>query len=186
MRWLRTEFEIPDPKRPIPPDQRGVCGPSGHLIPFHPDPLDAQALVGRSIDELSLGVGTYGMGGAGFFGLRLQDDWLVIALWGSGDWIEIEGRVLTDCYFDDDGRQRPWLVEDEPDEITPRIVGQTISRLDLSARSLCLELGSGLEVRIEESAARRPVLRNGKPRALRTDEDLRGSVFLAPTRELWI
>ena len=77
-------YEIPDPTKPIPEEDRGMVGPSGELIPFEPILLEASDVVGRTVDEIVPHVGTYGMGGPGFFGIRLGNEWLTIAIWGAG------------------------------------------------------------------------------------------------------
>lgn len=57
----------------------------------------------RTILKWSAFIGTYGMGGPGFFGFRLaqseefRDEWLILTLWGATRWLAIDGRpVETD------------------------------------------------------------------------------------------
>lgn len=180
------EYEIPDPNRPVPISQRGVCGPSGELIKFTPAILEPKDVVDRTINELSTSVGTYGMGGAGFFGLRFDKEWLVIALWGASEWILVEGIPIEDIYYDDHNHQRPWITE-ECDTLSKRVVGQQIASILIRRHRLNILLTNEVEFVIEESPKNRPVLEGSKePRLFSETDDLRLGLFLAPTTEIWI
>jgi len=100
VRNLIYEYEIPDPAHPIPESERGMCGPSGQLVKFHPPPVSADEVVGRHIAKVSPNVGTYGMGGPGFFGLCLGDEWLVVAIWGAAEWMLFADRLVADSFYE--------------------------------------------------------------------------------------
>lgn len=106
MSSLRYKFQIPDPSRPLPGDLP-PWGPHCELIDFEPVPLTPERVVGRTVDEVRTYVGTYGMGGPGFFGLRLGDEWLVVAIWGADSWIEADGRIVADSHWDNQGTPPP-------------------------------------------------------------------------------
>lgn len=183
---LYTKFEIPDPQRPIPDDERGVLGPSGELIAFEPAPLDAAAIVDRVVDEVCPIAGTYGMGGPGFFALRFGEDWLVVALWGAADWLRARGRLIMDVHHASNARPLPWISE-HGDELSPLLVGQRLDAIEVRKHSLQMNFDGGLDITLAESASDRPLSEgNQKPRAFSDDQDLRPSVFLAPTVELWV
>jgi len=148
MKKLIYEYEIPDPNRPFKESERGLMGPSGELVPFTPDRLTDRDVIGRRIDHLSTHVGTYGMGGPGFFGLRLGTEWLVIALWGEAEWISVEGRFINDTFYDSYHRPKPWITADE-DELTDRGVGQKITSIEIRPHSLMIVLTNGLDMIIE-------------------------------------
>lgn len=65
------EYQVPDLRKPLPAES--PWGPSGELIPFVPEPVDPSELSGKRIDDYHLDVGTYGMGGPAFFGLRFGE-----------------------------------------------------------------------------------------------------------------
>jgi hypothetical protein len=121
MSQLLYEFKIPDESKPID-GETPPWGPFFDLVDFKPEPLSANQIVGRAVDEVCKDVGTYGMGGPGFFGLRLADEWLVISMWGADSWIQINGRIVHDVFWNENGMPRPWLSGDS-DELTGRIVG---------------------------------------------------------------
>ena len=184
MSGLRYEYQIPDPSRPLPGEVPSF-GPSCELTDFRPGTVTPELVVGRTIDEVCTHVGTYGMGGPGFFGLRLGSEWLVVAIWGAASWIEADGRIVEDGFWDTSGRHRPWIT-DEGDELTERLVSQSITSFAVAGRSLVIGVG-GVTLTIAESPEHRPILQGNKqPRAFEAGDDLRRAVFLSPTAEIWV
>ncbi len=183
---LGSDFEIPDPSRPIPEDERGMVGPSGQLIPFFPSVLSAEQVTGREINEVLTHVGTYGMGGPGYFGLRFGEEWLVIAIWGASEWIVADGILIQDHFFENYGRPRPWITEDA-DNLSPKLVGSKVTSLELMQKNMRISFSNGLSLVIDGAAEDRPILEGTKrPREFMADDDLRKAVFLSPTAEIWV
>ncbi len=184
MTTIITKFELPA-GAPIPEEERGL-GPSAEMVDFEPQPLRAADVVGRVIDEITACAGTYGMGGPGFFGLRLGEEWLMIAIWGAGDWLQVDGRRVQDLYYAANGTPKPWLSS-ASDELSPQLVGRTIGSVDISRTAMKIVLDNGMAMTIEEDSGSRPLLEGSKePRAFAPDDDLRSAVFLSPTTELWV
>lgn len=182
---LVYEYEIPDTNRPIPESARGL-GASGVLVPFKPAQLQPEQVIGRTIDQLEPYLGTYGMGGPGFFGLRLGAEWLVVAIWGAAEWVHANDLLVADGFHDDYGRPTPWLSEDS-DRLSECMVGERIISIEIERHRFKLVLSNDLELKIEEYAARRPILEGTKePRAFSSDDDLRRVIFLSPTAEIWV
>lgn len=178
------QFQIPDPRRPIP--NASAMAPSGALAPFHPPLLQRAQIAGRRIDQLTTRAGTYGMGGPGFFALRLGVDWLVIALWGAATWMTCRNRLIEDMFHDTANRPAPW-IDDPRDDLSPALVGQTVTDIDVGPASLRIDISGGHDLTIAADPAARPVFAGDKqPRAFAYDDDLRRAVFLSPTTELWI
>lgn len=54
-------------------------------------------IVGRKTIDMSTCIGSYGMGGPGFFGLCLAktesfpEEWLILTLWGATSWLQLDG-----------------------------------------------------------------------------------------------
>src|SRR5208337_1947994 len=143
----------------------------------------AEQVVGRTVDEICKHVGTYGMGGPGFFGLRLGSEWLVNAIWGAGEWITAQGRCLADSFHQNYGRPSPWLSSDG--ELDTHMVGQKVRSIDVQRHSVRIVLENEFDLTIEESPDGRPLLEGvKKPRRFTDDDDLRRAVFLAPTIEI--
>lgn len=185
MSALTYKFQIPDLTRPLPRTRE--WSPSGELVDFHPKPLAAADVIGRRIDGHSLYLGTYGMGGAGLYGLKLGDEWLVIALHGAGAWMRAEGRLIEDFFWSERGRPKPWTLEGEGDHLAPRITGRTIASITIDRDALRITLDDGFALYIESDPTTRPRFEgNGALRAFADDDDLRRAVFLAPTDEIWV
>jgi hypothetical protein len=185
MSALVYKIQIPDSARPLPRTRE--WSPSGELVDFHPKPLASADVIGRRIDGHSLYIGTYGMGGAGMYGLKLGGEWLVIALRGAGAWMRAEGRLVEDFFWSDRGRSKPWTLEGEGDHLAPRITGRTIAGIVIEPDALRITFDDGFALYIESDAQTRPHFEgNGALRAFVEGDDLRRAVFLAPTDELWI
>jgi hypothetical protein len=184
MTSLRYKFKIPDPSKPLAGDVP-PWGPTCELVDFEPPSLTADKLVGRTVDEICTYVGTYGMGGAGFLGLRLGSQWLVIAFWGAASWVQVDGRIVQDGFWEKNGWQRPWIT-DQGDELAAVLVGQSITSFAVARHSLTVGIG-GRTLSITEAPESRPILEgNKKPRCFERADDLRRAVFLSPTAEIWV
>jgi len=184
MTSLRYKFKIPNPAQPLPGDVPRWC-PKCELVDFKPPSLTADMVVGRTVDEICTHVGTYGMGGPGFFGLRLGGEWLVIAIWGADSWVQVDGRIVQDVFWDKNGWPRPWITE-EGDELSGLLVGQPIASFEVAEHSLTMGIG-GRTLSITESPESRPIREgNKKPRSFERSDDLRRAVFLSPTAEIWV
>jgi hypothetical protein len=182
---VRYKFQIPDPEQPIPLEEQKL-GPSGVLMPFKPTPLDFKALLDRPVDEVTTIVGTYGMGGPGFFGLRLGEEWLVISIWGASDWILVDGRLVRDSYYERNGRDTPWIHEQE-NGLMPYLIGATITMLEIQKHNLTICFSNGAVLEIDDTPERRFIHEGSKQsRKFRWADDLRDAVFLSPTAEIWV
>lgn len=53
------------------------------------------AVIGARVEEISMRCGTYGQGGPGFAGFRIGTDrWLILTIWGSAEWLSLDGRPI--------------------------------------------------------------------------------------------
>ncbi len=51
------------------------------------------------------------MGGPGFVGFRLGSDWLIVAIWGAGTWLRLDGRLITDMFWEKHKRSMTWEAD---------------------------------------------------------------------------
>lgn len=180
---LIYRYKIPGPKKNI---RHTEMGPSGKLIPFKPPPLDPTKVIGREIVSWIPYAGTYGMGGPGFVGFDLKDEWLIVAVWGAAEWMRFDGRLLQDTFSEKRGREQGWTSESE--EVWQNLfAGRRFVDFRVERTSLTARLDNGRVLRISPDPNNRPLFEgNGKLREIGADDDLRRVVFLAPTAEIWV
>jgi len=176
-------YEISDPKQPL--SQTGMGAP-GRLVSFKPPPLDPTKVIGREIVGWIPYAGMYGMGGPGFVGFNLKDEWLVVAVWGAAEWMRLDGRLLQDIFSEKYGRDPGW--NSEPEEVWQNLfTGRRFAEFSVERTSLRARLDDGRPLLISDDPNDRPLLEgNGNPREIGADDDLRRVVFLAPTAEIWV
>lgn len=164
-------MEVPDPAGAPDDWEGGALGPSAPLVPFRPDPVEPDEVVGATVRGWTPNAGTYGMGGPGFVGLDLGDRWLVVTLWGAASWLRLDDRLLDEV--------------DRTD--TTVLVGWTISGLVVERTWMSVAFADDHALRLAADPSDRPPFAgDGRPRALAPDEDLRTAVVLAPTTEIWV
>ena len=106
--------------------------------------IQIDKLIGLEIKEVSTHLGTYGMGGAGFFGLLLENsEFLTYAVWGAGNYVIIDHRVV-ECNPDLYEKTKPWLSnfgEDQNwDDLTTYISGSKIENILLTTETCNITL----------------------------------------------
>jgi hypothetical protein len=164
-------MEVPDPTGAPAGWDGGPLGPSAPLVPFRPDPVDPDDVVGATVRAWTASAGTYGMGGPGFVALDLDGRWLAVTVWGAASWIRVDDRLLDDVPRDEVGV----------------LVGWTITACVVERTWLTIDFAGGHALRLAADPADRPVFPgDGRPRALAPDDDLRTAVVLAPTTEIWV
>lgn len=182
---LITTFQIPAGQQ-IPDEEQGDFGPSAELVDFKPIPVRENDLVGRRVDEVTPNAGTYGMGGPGFFGIRLGEQWLIVSIWGAGEWMNFDGRRVMDSHHERNGTPVPW-ISTKGDELSPLLVGRKVTSLSITKTTMALGFGDDVFLRIEEESTSRPIFEGTKrARAFEETDDLRRAVFLSSTPEIWV
>ena len=125
------------------------------------------------------------MGGYGFFGLKLNDEWLVIAVGSAGNWMTVNRRRLQDYFCHENERETPWVYEGV-DALSPYIIGSTVLEFEVLKHSMRIELSNGAVIELSQDPhTGAPFEETGKQRLLLDEDDLRRAVFLCPTSELW-
>ena len=186
MRVQTFKFEIPDLDHPYPEEEVSPMGPSGPLSPFEPEPVDVAQVIGREIDKWTPYAGTYGMGGPGFMGFRFESEWLIIAIWGAGNWLDLDGRLITDMFWQKHHRTKPWEADPNSD-FDSLFVGRKFTSLEIARDSLAASFDDGRALTLSSDSAARPLFEgNGEARSVGPEDDLRRTIFMAPTSELWI
>lgn len=104
-------------------------------------------------------LGSYGMGGPGFFGLELAArgryprEWLVLTLWGAGGWLLLDGRWL-EAHPSQYHIQRPLFSNfggtEDWDELTGSLAGAKVLEARITGSSSVIVLRQGSQQRILE------------------------------------
>lgn len=159
---------------------------------------------GRQVTEVSYNVGSYGMGGYGFLGLRLgprkprPPEWLVCTLFGADCWFTVDGRWLG-AHPEQYREQRPlhgqgylpdekgrWLPTGEDwDEFRPLVLNRELVAFRCAAKSCELVIGGTCLEITEDEQARPTFIGTGEPRRLDPDEDLRQAWIISRGERLY-
>lgn len=97
------------------------------------------------IVDYSVNLGTYGMGGPGFFGIKVQGDfgirWLVYCIWSAGEHILLDNRIL-ECHSKYASKYKPWINFDKQsesqEEVRNLLKGSVISEVILAENDLTI------------------------------------------------
>jgi hypothetical protein len=153
-------FEVPKnwkPKGMHPFEQ-----PRKGSIPITLRQTGLERILGRQVLSISQYLGSYGMGGAGFFGLQLKKtkeysmDWLVLRLWGADNWLHFDGHIIN-CH----SNQVPKFTPLNSQELKKTIKGLTLVSAEVMDKSSYFILDGGPtqihRLEIKEDPASRPL-----------------------------
>ena len=155
-------------------------------------------IVGRQVADWSANLGNYGMGGPGFFGLRLAateeypEEWLVLRLWGADNWLLLDEQwVASHCnqyhvqlpLYSDYGGAESW------DRVTERLVGADVEDVKIEHDESLIILVRGEQrhrLEIPRDTSRLP-LYGGimQPHVWNPDED-QWDAWIIAHGELWV
>lgn len=149
--------------------------------------VDFGSLIGRKVVSFESSCGTYGMGGPGFAGFKLEasdthpEEWLILCLWGSDDWLTVNGRWLG-AHPDQYHIQKPMVSnfsDAKWDEFSPLVIGSSIDRFDVAEKSCEIKIGDAHIVLSADPNDRPVYVGTGQPRGFAEDDDLRQAWILA-------
>lgn len=111
--------------------------------------IDKMNIIGLEIVDFSSHLGTYGMGGAGFFGLLLSnDEYLTYAVWNAGYYVIINDRIV-ECNPDLYQKTKPWVSNFGDDktwnQLTEYISGSKIIDFTINVDSCEIEVSNSGE-----------------------------------------
>lgn len=174
-----------------------VAGRNRRRSPRTMRALGEARIVGRDVLAWSAHLGSYGMGGYGFFGLRLAQtddfpvEWLILTLFGAGDWLLLDDlwisaapmqwatqRPLT-AYFGMDGQ---W------DELSPLLIGARLVEAAVADTNSQFTLQQGAishRLEVPADAEHLPYfVGTGQPRRWNPRESLRDAWVISESGEL--
>ncbi|MEO5952481.1 MAG: hypothetical protein ABIQ44_08470 [Chloroflexia bacterium] len=116
--------------------------------------VDITRIIGRWVREWSPTLGSYGMGGPGFFGLRLAEnadfpeEWLVLRLWGACNWLTLDGQWVEappNQYHIQEPLYSNYGDDEDWDHMKERVVGAQITNAQIEHDYSKIVLTLGLE-----------------------------------------
>ncbi len=107
-----------------------------------------EQLINSIILDICPFCGTYGMGGPGFFGIKLQGDWgirwLTYCIWAAGEHLLLNDRVL-ECAPAFSHKYNPWIASgnDTNDlaDLKRMLTGLSIRKLDIDEENIFIQIG---------------------------------------------
>lgn len=136
-------------------------------------------------------MGSYGMGGPGFLGLRVRafegETWVVFRLWSASDWLTLDDRVVNDGLFP---REREGIAPDAQVSIQS-LVGTTLEAYTCDPERLALGFrGAADQARWltlrRNGAGVLPWRGTGLPKTIPEGESLDDVVVVSRTGRLWV
>lgn len=150
----QSQFDLPDEREGIPLKTLKEVG---------------DIFTGRYVIDVSMHLGTYGMGGAGFIGLKFsktevhEEQWLVFRTWGAEDWLLLDNKPMGSTGTEDKFRE---------------VVGKTFKVKKLNSKSFIFIFG-GKELKIWDHHIMSGIQSDRK---FNRGEDLRDAFVVSPTK----
>ena len=135
-------------------------------------------------------LGSYGMGGPGFVGLRVRPPsgpaiWIVFTIWDAAGWLTLDDAFLEDGYLADErsSLSRHFLP-------IAALVGAQVCTLSVTSDTVEFTFthgGATQVLRLQRDSSHLPVHYGSKqPKVLSSTEDLRDAVIVSRRAHLWL
>ena len=116
-------------------------------VPLNIEQFGKDKFINSKIVDVCTCCGTYGMGGPGFFGLKLQGDygtrWLTYCIWEAGEHVLFDGRVL-ECNPNFAEQYNPLIIFDDYSNslaaLKESLIDMTIKEILLSGEEFEMKL----------------------------------------------
>lgn len=174
-----------------------VAGSAARRAPLTVRAAGEARIVGRDVRAWSGHLGGYGMGGYGFFGLRLDPtvdfpaEWLILTLFAADNWLLLDGRwvaahpalwAVQRLLTADFGGDESW------DDLSPLLIGARLvaaTVTDTTARFMLRQGAEGYLLEVPAEAGRLPPFGGtGQPRRWNPRASLRDAWVLAESGDL--
>lgn len=130
---------------------------NGKRIPTLAEKGGVKRVVGRTIIDCCKYLGSYGMGGPGFFGFKLKaksywpEEWLVLTMWSAAEWLLLDGLWLEPSFdhFDADKaffKEHKTNFSEADKQVKTTFTGLTIAEFKLHRKSFYMTLQDGTRI----------------------------------------
>lgn len=142
--------------------------------------------IGQTVRAVATCLGSYGMGGPGFLGLRFPNGWIVYRLWNAAGWLTLNGKPIGESLLPD---ERGLLGADNVASAS-RLQGAILRSVTCGDDQYDLiftrhgETPFCLSLRRDGSTVP-PWRGNGRPKVFAPDESLRDAIVVSRTGRLW-
>ena len=152
--------------------------------------VSEEAYKGAKVLRLCPYLGSYGMGGPGFWGLKCklggQQFWIVYRLWSADSWITLDGKFLKSSLMDDE------LADIQPERLidSESLLGAVVESFEVDQDKALLTLTDRegefryVELRSDGSTIL-PWRGNGEKKVFLEEESLEDGVILSRRANLW-
>ncbi|MFZ6183722.1 hypothetical protein [Nannocystis pusilla] len=150
--------------------------------------------VGAEVVAVETHLGTYGMGGPGFFGLRLaggqppEPRWLVVTLWAAASWATLDGDLVREEFFEPE-RAELEAAGRRFRSVQASLLGTRLMAAECTDDLLALEFerdGARQRLQIRRDGLDVPPWSgSGQPRMLGPGESMRDAVVVSESGYLW-
>ena len=168
---------------------------NGKRIPALPEKGGVKRIVGRTILDCSKYLGSYGMGGPGFFGFQLKaksywpEEWLVLTMWSAAEWLLLDGLWLESSFghFDLDKcffKEEKTNFSEANKQVKDTFTGLTIAEFKLHRKSVYMTLQDDIRVHkleLPSDLKRLPVYGNDTERKWFEKDKLENGFIVSPT-----
>jgi len=180
---VQGQFLIPDPSAPAIYDEDEDME-IAQRVALRPEPVTANALEGLVVQDVSTTLGSYGMGSYFFFGMLLEDRWMVIPITSAAQWIALDGRIVEDLTGE---TSDPWIKEGDDRALIKRLRGARITLAEIGQKSFRFVFDNGGTLALSEDPDDRPRYPgNGRARAFMPRDNLQDALFFSPSGELYL
>lgn len=126
---------------------------------------DLHDLLGRKVRFFCTRLGSYGMGGPGFFGMDIGKDdekgkWLICRIWGADDWIHVNDVIMGEM---------------SDNELSRVLMGKVVKEITVDQHSCRFVLGSNPDTVLEikgDPSTRQRYLGSREARVFHPDDSL--------------
>jgi hypothetical protein len=143
-------------------------------------------ILNRKILDVVQYLGSYGMGGPGFFGIKLEklkkypEEWLVLRIWGGTNWLHFNGSII-ECHPD----QKIWKPYGA-ENVKIILLANSIKSAVIRTKSCVFKFQNGPILELKRDPKTRPVYWGNKESRILSKNDNLNDAWILTSRSLAI